>query len=65
MRHQLRADGDLKHYFADFREYLGTQASLLDQLAKSLTGCVALLCFERNPAGVPSLGCCRRARQTS
>jgi uncharacterized protein (DUF488 family) len=50
VRHQLRADGDLKRYFADFREYLGTQASLLDQLAKSLTGCVALLCFERNPA---------------
>jgi uncharacterized protein (DUF488 family) len=50
VRHRLRADGDLKRYFTDFREYLGTQASVLDQLAKSLTGCVTLLCFERNPA---------------
>jgi uncharacterized protein (DUF488 family) len=50
VRHRLREDGDLKRYFTDFREYLATQAPLLDQLAKSLAGCVALLCFERNPA---------------
>jgi uncharacterized protein (DUF488 family) len=50
VRHRLRADGDLKRYFADFREYLATQDSVLQQLSKTLTGCVALLCFERNPA---------------
>jgi uncharacterized protein (DUF488 family) len=50
VRHRLREDGDFKRYFADFREYLATQDALLDQLARSLSGCVALLCFERNPA---------------
>lgn len=50
VRHRLREDGDFKRYFADFREYLATQEPLLDQLARTLTGCVALLCFERNPA---------------
>lgn len=50
IRHRLREDGDLKRYFVDFREYLATQEPLLDQLARTLTGCVALLCFERNPA---------------
>jgi len=50
VRHRLREDGDLKRYFADFREYLTTQEPLLDQLARTLSGCVALLCFERNPA---------------
>jgi uncharacterized protein (DUF488 family) len=50
MRYRLREDGDLKRYFADFREYLATQEALLDQLARTLTGYVALLCFERNPA---------------
>jgi len=50
VRHRLRADGDFKRYFTDFREYLGTQSLLLDQVAESITGCVALLCFERNPA---------------
>ena len=49
IRHRLREDGDLKRYFADFREYLATQGSLLDELARSLSGSVALLCFERNP----------------
>ncbi|HEX3845202.1 MAG TPA: DUF488 domain-containing protein [Steroidobacteraceae bacterium] len=50
IRHRLREDGDLKRYFADFRAYLKTQDKLLDTLAGSLSGCVALLCFERNPA---------------
>jgi uncharacterized protein (DUF488 family) len=50
VRHRLRADGDLKRYFADFREYLATQEALLDQLARTLSGRVALLCFERNAA---------------
>jgi len=50
VRYRLREDKDLKRYFADFREYLATQEALLDQLARTLTGRVALLCFERNPA---------------
>jgi uncharacterized protein (DUF488 family) len=50
MRHRLREDGDLRQYFSDFREYLATQDAILDGLAGQLSGCVALLCFERNPA---------------
>lgn len=50
IRHRLREDGDLKRYFADFREYLATQDGLLDELARPLSGCVALLCFERHPS---------------
>jgi uncharacterized protein (DUF488 family) len=50
IRHRLREDGDQKRYFADFREYLAQQDGLLDELASTLSGCVALLCFERNPA---------------
>jgi uncharacterized protein (DUF488 family) len=50
VRHRLREDQDFRRYFADFREYLATQGTVLDQLARTLTGRVALLCFERNPA---------------
>lgn len=49
MRHRLRRDGNYKRYFADFREYLGTQKRLIADLAGELTGRVTLLCFERNP----------------
>jgi hypothetical protein len=48
IRHRLGEDGDLKRYFADFREYLATQRTLLDELARRLSGCVALLCFGRS-----------------
>src|SRR5580658_10634341 len=37
IRHRLREDGDLTRYFADFREYLGTQRVLLDTLAKTIS----------------------------
>jgi uncharacterized protein (DUF488 family) len=50
IRHRLRRDGDLERYFVDFRKYLKTQNTLLDDLARRLSGCVALLCFEREPA---------------
>ena len=50
LRHRLREDKDLTRYFADFREYLSTQRTLLDSLAQTLTEAVALLCYERNPA---------------
>lgn len=49
VRHRLREDGDFKRYFAEFREYLATQDALLDELARTLRGRIALLCFERNP----------------
>jgi hypothetical protein len=49
IRHRLRRDGDFKRYFADFREYLGTQKKLIGDLSGELTGRVTLLCFERNP----------------
>ncbi len=48
--HQYREHGDLQRYFGEFREYLFTQDNALDQLAARLDGCVALMCFERNPA---------------
>jgi uncharacterized protein (DUF488 family) len=50
IRHRLRRNGDFERFFADFREYLGTQKKLIGELASELTGRVALLCFERNPA---------------
>lgn len=50
IRHRLREDGDLPRYFADFREYLATQATHLRELARGFSEPVALLCYERNPA---------------
>jgi len=50
IRYRLREDGDLARFFSDFREYLATQRSLLDNLARTTTGSVALLCYERNHA---------------
>ncbi|MEI6720688.1 MAG: DUF488 domain-containing protein [Betaproteobacteria bacterium] len=48
LRNRLREDGDLVRFFADFREYLTTQRPLLESLGHSLSGTVALLCYERN-----------------
>jgi uncharacterized protein (DUF488 family) len=50
IRYRLREDGDLARFFSDFREYLATQRTLLDTLAQTTTGAVALLCYERNHA---------------
>ena len=50
IRYRLREDGDLVRFFSDFREYLATQHTLLDTLARTTTGSVALLCYERNHA---------------
>jgi uncharacterized protein (DUF488 family) len=50
IRQQLREDGNFQRYFRDFREYLAGQRALLDALATELSGSVALLCYERNPA---------------
>lgn len=48
IRHQLREDGDHSKFFREFERYLKTQHGLLEQLAGSLKGTVALLCFERD-----------------
>jgi uncharacterized protein (DUF488 family) len=50
IRHRLREDGDLARFFRDFREYLATQRTLLDTLARTTAGTLALLCYERNHA---------------
>lgn len=48
LRDRLRRDGDYAGYFADFDRYLDTQIPLLEKLAKTLQGRVALLCFEHD-----------------
>ena len=68
IRYRLREDGDLARFFSDFREYLATQCSLLDSLARTTTGSVALLCYERNHAechrSVVAEALARRAQST-
>ena len=68
LRYRLREDGDLPRFFSDFREYLATQRTLLDTLARTVTGAVALLCYERNPAechrSVVATALARRAQST-
>ena len=48
LRHRLRKDADLPAFFRDFRKYLSGQRSVLEQLARSLTGNAVLLCYERD-----------------
>jgi uncharacterized protein (DUF488 family) len=68
IRHRLREDGDFARFFSDFREYLATQRTLLDTLARTTTGAVALLCYERNHAechrSVVAEAIARRAQST-
>ena len=68
IRYRLREDGDLPRFFSDFREYLATQRALLDNLARTTTGSVALLCYERNHAechrSVVAEALARRAQST-
>jgi len=68
IRYRLREDGDLARFFSDFREYLATQRGLLDTLARTTTGAVALLCYERNHAechrSVVAEALARRAQST-
>lgn len=69
LRHQLRNDGNLERFFVDFREYLATQQALLKALADTLTGTVALLCYERDHAechrSVVATALARRTRTTT
>ncbi len=50
IRARLYADGDYSRFFASFGTYLKSQQPLLKQVAKELTGGVALMCFERDAA---------------
>jgi uncharacterized protein (DUF488 family) len=50
LRQRVRATGDLQEFFAAFRRHLAGQGPLLDQLARTLMGPVALLCYERDPS---------------
>lgn len=47
-RHRLRQTGDLAAFLKHFEAHLVGQANLLDFLADTLTGRVALLCYERD-----------------
>ncbi|MFE8647172.1 DUF488 family protein [Sphingomonas sp. NCPPB 2930] len=49
IRHQLHDDQDYEQFFNAFTDYLKSQRPLLNRLASELTGCVALMCFERDP----------------
>ena len=48
IRHQLRETWDYDTFFEAFEIHLEEQTDLLDELADSLTGHIALLCFERD-----------------
>jgi len=48
IRNQLREDGNYSRFFRDFDRYLETQSDFLEEVAKQLTGTVALLCYERD-----------------
>lgn len=47
IRDALRANKDYDQFFADFERHLDDHEALLDELAKTLSGVVALLCYER------------------
>jgi len=49
VRERLRADKDLNGYFRRFDRYLATQGPVLENLAETCMGRVALLCVERDP----------------
>jgi uncharacterized protein (DUF488 family) len=49
IRDALHQDKDYATFFALFETYLNTQHELLKTLAESLSGGVALMCYERDP----------------
>jgi uncharacterized protein (DUF488 family) len=49
LRHRLREDGDVARFRKDFRRQLAAKRTVLKSLAGTLSGRVALLCYERNP----------------
>ena len=50
IRNRLKQDKNYLAFFQDFETHLDTQRPLLKELAQSLRGSVALLCYERDPA---------------
>jgi uncharacterized protein (DUF488 family) len=47
-RHRLKATGDMKTFLTDYEVHLAQQTGLLDELALTLNGNVALMCYERD-----------------
>jgi len=48
VRHRLKATGDMKTFLSDYEVHLAQQTGLLDELASTLNGNVALMCYERD-----------------
>jgi len=48
VRHRLKATGDMKAFLSDYEVHLAQQTGLLDELASTLNGNVALMCYERD-----------------
>ncbi len=48
VRHRLKATGDMTAFLSDYEVHIAQQAGLLDDLAATLSGNVALMCYERD-----------------
>jgi len=48
VRHRLKVTGDMKTFLNDYEVHLARQTGLLDELASTLNGKVALMCYERD-----------------
>lgn len=50
LRDDLRASGDYRTFFRLYERHLDGQSALIEKLADEVTGSIALLCYEQNPA---------------
>lgn len=50
IRYRHREEKDMERFFTAYRAHLATQAALLDELSRTLSGRIVLMCFERDPA---------------
>jgi len=48
VRRRLKATGDMKTFLGDYEVHLAQQTGFLDELASTLNGNVALMCYERD-----------------
>jgi uncharacterized protein (DUF488 family) len=48
VRHRLRETGDMRAFLVDYEAHLARHTGLLDDLAATLSGNVALMCYERD-----------------
>ena len=49
IRHRVKRDGDWQRYFRAYDRHLDGCSSLIESIAATVTGSVALLCFEADP----------------